>query len=1662
MNVTTLQSDNFFNSILKVFPRWMDIRKRPKSSDGGLFLLSIAQEFDQIAAALNEYKKDFFLLYYIGREDKIIDYLYVGHVGYDSTFALKTEGLELTTDAKTFYETAKSCLYQDGYVLIRPDDFVLLKDGILQYKINDVAYGIELKKEHIWNTIDEFALFSKLKRFDGETNKQLIQRILANYKTAPNSTQGGLKNAIVNAIAQNEVVSTDEIIIESLNEENAFLVDEALVGYENIYEYISQLNQDVYKTKKWDISDWEHSFKTLKYIPTKWDESISSYQDGVGGQDSLIVLTGDEVDKINGGQITNVTVSEYEESDYKINEYIKNNDIKKRIELSLTQYQDTLNPFSVNYRIDAYNVCDIQNSIDKIYLEALKKVSGTVEYYLQDLIIDSSDLANLSIEDPGTLKANTDYVLEFRPASEFSEMAIQKCTLDNVSILKEYGEYKLNSDNQLYNTNVKLHATTVDDAASTVNISDIANGGMTLTDAATDGTVTLNVDGMGGNYFFLSSSCKQVSIVDSEYVTANNMILESGSVWTSKDSKDDNSLTIECPCNTIGFDTEGNCSIAEYIDGKLISTNIYADPQSISKSYTKTTNVKFVIKRLGIQELKVSSIKRSEFAISMALEAGKIITTPMGSILPNEAKNKLTVTIHAGTSFPPVVNYMHVGASLKNSVYKLPFKTGSAAQRIDVDTNCIVTMIESGVKTNSWNAKKVYTNNTANAVSVKINTDNFYSINGSDMSLYSTSYNGTTVKYIEIAAGKSISKLSISGVLLKNIATVYLKDLIANKAGVSRTDITNTFVSKGMRGYIVKTTADESFVKLEKNSISTSANIIRAINVPNDITGVFVVDEAKGVETINNSIEVNFEYFALQPKDNTQCIAYNQYKTVLAVVNNVSIIDQFSPSIPKNMNMLYKIVSVSCDSGDAAVYFNKGISIKDLWSIGQKPLNIEINANGSTNCATAKTVLAEEFELANTIMLDSNYKVGNDLFELARYVITIDDTLTLQYEEKEYIETINVNENGFNKLYFSNVTSIVSIKEKATGHIVAPTMYKTLSTEGIISWTNEFAQANKSIEITIDYKYKKPVSISFKNIADLYEIIGYTVDAYQLSDGFPKMHEKVPDGAYIPFTPGRRVTAYCSNANFTAIADTEKNAIKIARTNSGNNILVKAGSYYSDGIEYYHYADKVEEKFDRMSHVSTHNVEINDAINFSMQSSNFMPDSMMHQRRIEEVCLIDFAGNKNISGISSMGTLTACDNFNGWYTFDTDIDFVAAVNGYGIKFEQMSDFGFACIDVTKFVSQDKVITLAKKNGLNVFIGRNILHGDMEFTRSVYIEKVAEFNIDNQYLWYRFENVDVAHKYYIVVKGSGILDDIVIRNNETGSPTDGHKKNIDTLGFIVDEVKGPGEIQRFEVEDLGSLYNRLEMSSNNIIRTGATMDWGLTKLYGVSGDVWSDCTYTATKHRTMLTSFADDNYIMTPAIYVRSFKSVKNIICKVNQLRESATSGFMMQILTCDTEDGHYTVAKELKNTNVVSAGKSRLLTYVKVKITMPKGKVIDSVEIFAEYSQTKNSVLKSVPYKYGSMTTKIYDVGSVKNLRAKSVEISSVKEFDKLSISVRGCRMDSNNLVWTEWKQLSIEETTYAIKNDVSFEDYSLYQFKIDLYDENASVRIDAINFEVI
>ena len=65
----------------KKFPRWTNVKRRPTESVGGKILRSIIEEIAAVEDAIIEYKKDFFIVNYIGREDTILDYVYVAHVG---------------------------------------------------------------------------------------------------------------------------------------------------------------------------------------------------------------------------------------------------------------------------------------------------------------------------------------------------------------------------------------------------------------------------------------------------------------------------------------------------------------------------------------------------------------------------------------------------------------------------------------------------------------------------------------------------------------------------------------------------------------------------------------------------------------------------------------------------------------------------------------------------------------------------------------------------------------------------------------------------------------------------------------------------------------------------------------------------------------------------------------------------------------------------------------------------------------------------------------------------------------------------------------------------------------------------------------------------------------------------------------------------------------------------------------------------------------------------------------------------------------------------------------------------------------------------------------------------------------------------------------------
>ena len=71
------------------FPKWMDIRRKVKTSSGGQLLYTVAEELTEIESAINDYRKDFFIDNYIGREDEILTYLYKYQIGIIDLDSLK-------------------------------------------------------------------------------------------------------------------------------------------------------------------------------------------------------------------------------------------------------------------------------------------------------------------------------------------------------------------------------------------------------------------------------------------------------------------------------------------------------------------------------------------------------------------------------------------------------------------------------------------------------------------------------------------------------------------------------------------------------------------------------------------------------------------------------------------------------------------------------------------------------------------------------------------------------------------------------------------------------------------------------------------------------------------------------------------------------------------------------------------------------------------------------------------------------------------------------------------------------------------------------------------------------------------------------------------------------------------------------------------------------------------------------------------------------------------------------------------------------------------------------------------------------------------------------------------------------------------------------------
>src|SRR5690606_7684511 len=115
-------------------------------------------------------------------------------------------------------------------------------------------------------------------------------------------------------------------------------------------EKLTEINQDIFRTKKWDLNKWEHNFKKLDYASPEWDTKLDVIQDGVGHNDSLKASF---ISEIDGSETTDIQIDGYKKSEVRINEYIRNRRMDIDIDLQLRKYKNTLKPVPVEYKITA-------------------------------------------------------------------------------------------------------------------------------------------------------------------------------------------------------------------------------------------------------------------------------------------------------------------------------------------------------------------------------------------------------------------------------------------------------------------------------------------------------------------------------------------------------------------------------------------------------------------------------------------------------------------------------------------------------------------------------------------------------------------------------------------------------------------------------------------------------------------------------------------------------------------------------------------------------------------------------------------------------------------------------------------------------------------------------------------------------------------------------------------------------------------------------------------------------------------------------------------------------------------------------------------------------------------------------------------------------------
>ena len=1666
MNTIYKTYERFLDAARK-FPRWNNTRRRPTTSLGGKLLQSIVEEIGKVEDAIIEYKKDFFIVNYIGREETIVDYLYNAQIGaiddLDSLVLISPE-LTVTGDILEFYKDVNSAYYQDGYLVFRNQtDYV-------EYAYNDFRYKVRAEKFHVWNIFDEFAWWVGLERFKDETNAQLITRTINIFRYKPNSSETGLKNVIYNALSPYGHIDMDEIVFEHPNEDNLNLLNN---DGEILYEEISRFNRDIARTKKWDIDYWDNTFRKLGYLPHQWDAEVKNYKDGVGYNNSLYVSTVKDLD--TEGK-TDVEIFGYKKSSAKVEEYIKNQNLTYDIDLTLTRYNNIINPVQVQYKITASDLTEITNP-DNIYIDTYQNSHKETAYTIDELF-ESKE--NIDIIAGNNLETDKKYTVRILPNTDsISTFEIENCTLasdeKNQNLLEEKGSFGYNDRGLFVNKKVLLHADTVNDLNVSNNLEDYRYGGFVLTEAMIPGYCEIDVTGFtdsGAQSLVVSSECDLYNIdLNPSYIQTQDFEYTNGSYVSGTSMINPSILTISLLGRDVSFDiakadtgslSSGYVDIETYIDGELSLAN---SRYNVSTASLKTFSLKqysmhdivITVKRNTTTPIKISNIRCSRYEVKIETSNGEDIspTTKESVILPRyNGTRYLYITVNNYGQTKPVIKCIHIGATLNNlnSVYTTKIDTTDLTNpRLEFNGNGIIELLDENNEAINYSPNNVYKNNTEEIQGIYLDLSNFKTIEYSEPTIR---YASNDKAYIEVNPGQEISSITIYGEAEQLVSRLTLRNALGLETG------NKLFTNKNIKGFIIRKNSEETLVKLTDTMCSkkefSSCKIYDNSGLNMEVA--YVSNESKNVESIGEKYNGRFDYVYIYNKDSQDYIAYNTQNIIKNHTENISIVKNFQPAIPSSINVLYYIEDVNTRSSYSfTVLFDNG----ERWSTSSsRYITIDTNfdlANSGVINTTIKN-LNQTFVLSNNIALQDTYIINDEEIELGKYIITPPDYITVIYENISTVQTtddngdiVYVEEDGFNKLNHSNIVDIIRVE--VDGEEIDSSQYSILGEEGIICWNNSDLIGGV---LEVAYTYKKPIYLTFSSLDYLYSIVGYQIETLEQVDTYNDyIVQNCENGTlinvdYSYFTEAPDlVAAVCSNPCYTGIF--ENDTITVKKIAEDNNVVIHNGYYYIEGDEYWYFADRYERTNDRIDGVKMTNVDKDDShLIFQQEAVNYLKNSKMICNHMDVHCLVDFNYYRNIPNISSLDHIGACDSFANWHSYNMDINLSQDYDGQTLNFNSKDNNAYAILDITNRIGKG-LISCWYNGSLKFALGRERLINDQSLSKTLYVERIEDFILYQDKAYYNTKDLDTEYRYYLIVTGSGSLIEIISSENESiENINSDHEKAISKLGFEISEKIDAGSIIELDFNPTGTNYDGLELTKDWLIQTGSSADWGITKIQDYDLE---SITKTGFLYRNeALIAQQNDAVILTNPVKLDFKSSTMNVYLKINDYPYNNFQGFNVKVLSSNSVSGEYAEIMSLNNTNQVTVQNSKLNNYIKFEITASENKIIQHLELFAQYRETDSQLLRITDNTYGTLTTKVFDTCVNGDYLLSEIEREETKP-ESIEYEVRGGRYTDNDIVWTNW---------YSFNDKHVFNDYRYFQFRVTLKSKEASARIKKFIFEVV